>query len=80
MRKNYNSRKNQTNIFFRVLVISWQTTQFSSHFLQFNSVPSLVLRPFSETTQGRNCQGGLCRTCWVCPHLRSATQSPSSSL
>lgn len=46
----------------------------SSHFLHSNITPNFSLRPSSVITQGRFCQGGLCRTCWVCPQARSATQ------
>jgi hypothetical protein len=33
-----------------------------SHFMQFNSTPSIRARPSSVITQGRFCQGGSCRT------------------
>jgi hypothetical protein len=36
-------------------------------------------RPAAVVTHSRTCQGGSWRTCWVCPHSRSATQSSSAS-
>src|SRR5947199_7990649 len=51
----------------------------SSHRLQSSSTPRNLSRPSAVTTQGRTVQGGLCRTCWPCPHSRSATQSSRSS-
>ena len=50
-----------------------------SHFLQDSTAPSLDDRPSGVTTQGRLVQGGLWRTCWLCPHSSSATQSFCSS-
>src|SRR5882724_9461389 len=46
-----------------------------SHFLQASAVPIRDRLPSSDTTHDLFIQGGLCRTCCVCPHSKSATQS-----
>lgn len=50
-----------------------------SHLRQSRLAPSFEVRPCAVTTQGRFVHGGLCRTCWSCPHASSATQSFSLS-
>ena len=50
-----------------------------SHLRQSRLAPSFEVRPCAVTTQGRFVHGGLCRTCWWCPHASSATQSFSLS-
>jgi hypothetical protein len=47
----------------------------ASHLRQLSTAPSFERRPSAVTTHGRFVQGGLCRTCWSCPHASSATQS-----
>lgn len=56
-----------------------QLSRAASHFLHCSVVPILEARPCSVWTHGRLCHGGSCRTCWVWPHARSATQCVLSS-
>src|SRR5579863_4628590 len=44
------------------------------HSTQTSSRPTKASRPSAVVTHSRTIQGGSCRTCWVCPHSRSATQ------
>lgn len=57
-------------------VLCWKA---ASHLMQSNVCPINRARPSSLRTQGLSVHGGLWRTWRVCPHSKSATQSPNSS-
>src|SRR4051812_35343981 len=51
----------------------------SSHLRQGSSRPMAASRPAAVCVQGRFCQGGSWRTCWLWPQASRATQWPSWS-